>query len=90
MAVSEPINAKALAFLSTPPGWFGDWHRAPVRQFVVVVTGTLEVEVSAGEVRRFDAGNVILAADVKGKGHISRNVGKDTLVIALVPVVRSE
>ena len=86
LAVSAPVKAKAVAFLATPPGWFGDWHPAPTKQFIFVLAGETEVEVSDGEVRRFKAGSIVLAADITGKGHITRAVGADNLVLAAVPI----
>jgi hypothetical protein len=38
----------------------------------VNLSGGVEIEVSDGEVRRFEAGSVFLAEDVTGKGHKSR------------------
>ena len=48
LAVSAPVKAKAVAFLATPPGWFGDWHPAPTKQFIFVPAGETAVEVSDG------------------------------------------
>jgi quercetin dioxygenase-like cupin family protein len=86
LAVSTPAKAKAVAFLSTPAGWIGDWHHAATTQFVFVLAGEIEVEVSDGDVRKFKPGSVLLAADIAGKGHITRNVGGDTLLLAVVPI----
>jgi hypothetical protein len=44
--------------------------RAPERQFIVVLSGKLEVTVSDGESRSWTAGEILLATDSgKGKGH---------------------
>jgi hypothetical protein len=48
------------------------WHNAPLRQYVVTLTGWWEIEVSDGEVRRFGPGSVLLAEDTTGKGHVNR------------------
>jgi len=86
LAVSTPENAKAVVFLMTPAGWVGDWHPAPTTQYIFVLNGETEVEVSDGEVRRFKAGSIVLAADITGKGHITRAVGANNLVLAAVPI----
>ncbi len=44
-----------------------DWHPAPMRQVVFVVSGTLEVTAGDGEVRRLVPGNILLADDLTGK-----------------------
>jgi len=41
----------------------------------VNLTGSVELEVGSGEVRRLGPGSIILAEDTTGQGHISRNVG---------------
>lgn len=51
-----------------------DWHNAPARQYVVMLSGSVEIEASDGEVRRFGPGDVLLAEDTAGRGHRSRAV----------------
>jgi hypothetical protein len=73
--VSAPIVATGIVFVDTPDdGRDSEPHQAPRRQFVIVVSGTLECETTDGEVRRFGPGSVVLAADTEGAGHISRIV----------------
>jgi quercetin dioxygenase-like cupin family protein len=52
-----------------------DWHPAPGRRVIVVLAGTIEVETTDGEVRRFGTGEVVIADDTKGKGHRTRVAG---------------
>lgn len=66
-----------MALLSSPGGWEGDWHPTPRRQFIIILTGGLEVEVSDGEVRRFGPGSIALIEDTEGRGHVSRVLGKE-------------
>lgn len=85
--MSEMIAAKGVIFRETRSGeYFIDWHNAPRRQFVVNLSGEVEIETSDGDKRRFGPGSILLAEDVTGKGHISRGVGnaeRRTLFIAL-------
>lgn len=83
MAVSRFMPASGLGFLSAPPGWRGDWHPAPRRQFMVVLAGQVEAEVSDGEVRRFGPGDVVLVEDTEGRGHRSWVVGEDDVVFSV-------
>jgi hypothetical protein len=71
-------------FLRLPAGWCGDWHPAPFRQVQILVSGEVEAQVSDGEVRRFGPGVVVLLEDASGKGHVSRAVGREAVVIAVV------
>ena len=60
----------------------GEPHPADETQWVVVLRGAIEIEVSDGTSRQFGAGDLVLAADTSGRGHITRVVG-DTPVEAL-------
>ena len=70
----------------TPAGRVQDWHTAPRRQFVVNLTGEVEIEVSDGETRRFGPGSILLAEDTTGKGHISRGIGNDERRTLFIPL----
>jgi len=73
--LGEPIPTIQSQFFSIPPGWFGDWHCTPRRQFYLQLEGILEVEVSDGEVRRLQGGAVVLLDDLTGTGHASKVIG---------------
>ena len=40
--VSVPIPAAQLVFITLPPGWYGDWHPAPRKQYWVQIAGQLD------------------------------------------------
>lgn len=86
ISVSDVIPADGVVFLSSPIGWFGDFHPAPRRQFVFFLSGELEVEVSDGETRRFGPGSVLILEDTVGHGHLSRVVGQERAYIVAVPM----
>ncbi len=67
-------------FASVLPGWESEWHPAPKRQFMIYLSGTIEAEVSDGEIRQFGPGSITLTEDTIGKGHKSRVVGSDQVV----------
>ncbi|MGD9601259.1 MAG: hypothetical protein AB7O21_21185 [Gammaproteobacteria bacterium] len=70
--LSTAYGSPAVQFVDLPAGMNQDWHTAPARQIVVVLAGTLEVETTDGETRRWRTGDVFLPADVTGKGHRTR------------------
>ncbi len=72
------------AFFSLPPGWYGDWHPTPQRQIFFYLSGEAEAEVSDGTIRRFRAGDATIVEDTWGKGHRSRTVGDEPLLLAVV------
>ena len=62
----------ALGFVTTESSYDRSWHNAPWRQYVVTLSGTWEIETSDGDIRRFGPGDVLLAEDLTGKGHVNR------------------
>jgi hypothetical protein len=63
-----------------------DFHTAPRRQLVVNLTGSVEIETGTGERRVVGPGSIILAEDLTGQGHISRNVGGEPRRCLFVPL----
>ncbi len=84
ISVSDIQATDGVQFISSPVGWYGDWHPAPKRQLMFCLTGELEVTVSDGETRRFGSGSPILVEDTFGKGHISRVVGSERCFMAAI------
>ena len=84
ISVSDIQATDGVQFISSPVGWYGDWHPAPKRQLMFCLTGELEVTVSDGETRRFGPGSPILVEDTSGKGHISRVVGSERCFMAAI------
>ncbi len=62
------------------------WHHAPRRQYVIVLSGEFELEVSDGAVRRVRPGSVYLVEDLSGKGHCMRVPADMEVCIAFVPL----
>src|SRR6516225_12066237 len=70
MRTSPAIASTHVQFVVVPPAVIAhDWHPAPARQFVLLLKGELEVEVSDGERRAFTQGTLVFLEDTKGKGH---------------------
>ena len=61
-------------------------HNAPRRQFLVVLQGELEIETTLQQKERLRPGDVLLADDVGTKGHISRDVGADPLMLMAIGI----
>jgi len=77
-------SATECGFATASPGWYGDWHTTPQRQFLFYLAGQVEVVVSDGEVRTFGIGDIVLVEDVTGKGHVSRVLGSVEVLNAIV------
>lgn len=61
-------------------------HPAPRRQWVVLVRGAIEIEVSDGSRRAFRSGDLLLLEDVTGRGHRTYTVGEPPFEGLFVPV----
>ncbi len=55
----------------------GDLHPAPARRLLVLLRGAYEIETSTGETQRLRPGDCLLADDLVGKGHRTRDVGDE-------------
>ena len=78
--------ATGIVFRVAPVGYVLDWHCAPRRQYSISLSGTAEIEVGDGTVVRIEAGDVVLAEDLTGRGHVTRVVGSEPRVYAIVPL----
>ena len=69
-----------------PSPSFSDYHTAPRRQYVMNLAGIAEFETADGTVRRLHPGDVLIAEDVSGHGHIARSIGDEFRVSLAVPL----
>ncbi|MEO8038855.1 MAG: hypothetical protein ABI794_08785 [Betaproteobacteria bacterium] len=72
--LSERVRATGILFRETEGDYNYDFHTAPRRQYVVNLQGEVEIEVGDGTRRILRSGDVLLAEDTTGQGHISRAV----------------
>ena len=73
-SLSDMVPAEGVIFRETPQGGEIDFHNAPRRQFVVNLRGRVEIEIGDGTKRQLGAGDILLADDVTGQGHITRDI----------------
>ena len=73
-SMSDWMASTGAMFRETSGSLVYDFHTAPRRQLVIALSGVVEIDCGNGEVRRLGAGDVLLADDTTGKGHISRDV----------------
>jgi len=62
------------------------WHHAPGRYAVITLSGAVDIEIGDGTVRRFGAGDILVAEDLTGQGHGTREVGPEARVSIFVPL----
>jgi hypothetical protein len=88
---APPLHVAALfptawcSFVVAPVEWDGRVpHPAPRRQVFCNLRGEYEVTASDGTTRRISAGSVLLLDDTTDKGHTTRIIGDDDLLIVAV------
>ena len=84
--LSEMVPARGVIFREVAGDYDLDYHNAPRRQYVVNLTGSVEIEVGDGSKRILGPGEILLAEDTTGRGHISRNVGGEPRTCLFIPL----
>lgn len=80
-SLTRALKARDVQFYIHPIGMVLDWHGVTSPRFLIVLSGLLEIELGDGSKRRFGPGEFFLAEDMRGSGHISRNVGDGLLTV---------
>ncbi len=75
--LSEKVNATGIIFRRTGPDYDYGWHNAPQRQYIIMLDGSVDVEIGDGTVRRFTTGDILLVEDTTGRGHKSKAVNNE-------------
>ena len=91
---SHPDLTRATAtqhifFRQWEPGHFIDWHPAPRRQYIVSLSGIVDVGFEDGTTHRFLPGDARLVEDTTGKGHTTSVPGApndEPVVTAVIPL----
>lgn len=74
---SALVMADHTLFRETPAHAALDWHTAPVPQYVITLSGILEFTTRTGETFTIHPGDVLLATDDSGTGHIWRLINDE-------------
>ncbi|MBA7465636.1 hypothetical protein ES707_00806 [subsurface metagenome] len=67
--LSSKAMAASVSFQETASGGAFAWHTAPVRQFVITLSGTLDFQTREGKHFMLHPGDILLAEDTVGSGH---------------------
>jgi quercetin dioxygenase-like cupin family protein len=69
----DPLSSKttttSISFQETQPGGTFAWHDAPIRQFVITLSGTLDFQTHTGEHFIIRPGDILLAENTTGTEH---------------------
>lgn len=72
--MSKLKDATGIIFRETSGEYNLNFHNAPRRQFIITLEGQVELVVGDGTSRILGPGDILLAEDTTGRGHISRAV----------------
>jgi hypothetical protein len=72
--LSRLIKGRGVIFREVDGSYDLDFHRAPRRQFVVNLSGSVDITVGDGSARRLGPGEILWAEDTTGQGHKSQAV----------------
>ena len=75
-----------IVFREAKVGNFSDFHTAPRRQFVIILSGQLEIGLGDGSKQVFGPGDARLVEDTTGKGHTTGTHGNVPCVTATIPL----
>jgi hypothetical protein len=84
--LAAKVGEGAVRLNQGPAKSFSDFHNAPRRQYVVIMSGMMEIEIADGVKRQLGPGDVLVAEDLTGKGHITRGIGEEPRISLAVPL----
>jgi quercetin dioxygenase-like cupin family protein len=85
-ASGELIPGTGIVIRRFEPTRSNPWHHAPGRYAVFTLSGAVDIEIGDGTVRRLGAGDILIAEDLTGQGHATREVGPEPRVSIFVPL----
>jgi uncharacterized cupin superfamily protein len=83
----QGLDTTKIVFGVRPPGVVQDWHPAPQRQFVIILSGQLQIGFEDGSTRVFGPGDARLVEDTTGKGHTTIALGNEPCITATIGLV---
>ena len=81
---TKGIDVTQIRFGSRAPGVLQDWHPAPQRQFVIILSGSLQIGFEDGSTKVFGPGDARLVEDTTGKGHTTIALGDEPCITATI------
>ena len=84
--ISDPVRVSSVSFRVTDGSYDLGWHNAPRRQYIVNLEGSVEITTSDGVSRVIGPGEIILAEDTEGKGHLSKAVSGGARRSLIIPI----
>lgn len=84
--LSKLVPGSGVIFREVDGDYDLDFHTAPRRQFVVNLSGSVDITVGDGSSRRLGSGEILLAEDTTGQGHKSSAVDGQPRTCLFIPI----
>ncbi len=84
--LSEAVAVSTITFREWEAGHFIDWHPAPRRQYIISVSGNIEIGLGDGTTHTFNPGDARLVEDTTGHGHTTRVTGGARSISVVIPL----
>ena len=81
---AELIPGSGIVMRRFDPTRTNPWHHAPGRAAAFTLSGAVDIEIGDGTVRRLSPGDILIAEDRTGQGHVTREVGPEARVSIFV------
>ena len=85
-ATAELIPGSGILVRRFEAGRTNPWHHAPGRYAVFTLSGAVDIKIGDGTTRRLGPGDILIAEDLTGQGHETREVGPEARVSVFVPL----
>src|ERR1044071_4240076 len=86
MHASALQPTQGIIFRSSPPDHLSDYHPVPRRQYVITLSGQVEIETGGATLRRLGPGDVMLEEDPPGRAHIPGVIGAQPRHYVFIPL----
>lgn len=83
-SVTETMAATGVLMMHHPAGYRDEWHCAPAPVVGTVLTGSVRITTSDGDIRVLSPGDQFVATDLTGSGHRMEEVNGGAYDLALV------
>ena len=84
--LAQAMKTTTISFTEHAAGRFVDWHPAPRRQYVICISGQIEIGLGDGSTHLFGPGDARLVEDTPGQGHTTTTAGTGPGITCTVPL----
>ena len=81
---TKGMDVTQIRFGTRAPGVMQDWHPAPQRQFVIILSGQLQIGFEDGSTKTFGPGDARLVEDTTGVGHTTIALGDEPCITTTI------